>query len=100
LEAIGAAEMPIVLQDLFEELPVAVRVIEDLGAVHLDLQEGELVPELDGLIAERQRQRQARDPAIKEGLDVIRPEPIVAGLQRSGIGTGGDPLSSALRATR
>jgi hypothetical protein len=83
LDAVRVAKLEVVAEHLLEALPPALRAVEDLGAADLQLEQGQARAEARGRVVGRQRQRQARQPAVEAGLDGRRAGSVAEGLQAS-----------------
>ena len=81
LHPAGAAEVELVPKHLLEELPAAVRAVEDLSPAHLQLEEGEAVGEPGGPIPGGQGEREPEDPPVEDGLDVSGAQGVTDGLE-------------------
>jgi len=87
LHPAGPAEIQLVPKDLLEELPAAERTVEDLGATHLHLEEGEVGAEAGGLVGGGERQREPGAPAGEDRLDVGGAQGVTDGLEVCRAGT-------------
>src|SRR6266478_633091 len=83
--AVGAAEVEVVADEALEEVAALHRVIEDVGEADLHLPQGEAVLEPGGAVVGRQRPRQPSRPAVEEGLQMLRAEPVADFLKPVGL---------------
>ena len=86
LNPIRSAQVEVLADDLLEQLPPALGLVEHLGAADLQLQDREGIPEAGRGVRPGQRQRQDPQPAIEAGLDIIGAQPVADRLQGGRVG--------------
>ena len=96
LHLIGAADVEILPDDLFEETAPRERAIEDLGQGELRLQDRELVPIARGPVRRGERMRESAQPFAEDGLDLGGVERIGDPLHAGGFVTRADPIVQRL----
>src|SRR5262249_16212074 len=97
-DTIGSAEIEILTNDGFEELPALQRRIEYLRETELELTDGKAMVISRHTLAGGHRPRQPSGPAFEECLDVGRTERIAGRLQHGGVGAGEKPIVETLEA--
>ena len=96
MHLIGAAEVEILADDLFEEAPPGARAIEDLGQGELGLEDRELIPIAGRPVRGGEGMRQSAQPFAKDGLDLGGIEGVGDPLHAGGLVTRADPIVQRL----
>src|SRR5262245_20572467 len=86
-DAIRSAQVEILADDGFEEMPALDGAIEDLRQTDLELTDREAMVVACGAVGRGKRRRQPLRPPIEEGVNVGRAEHVTRSLQRVGIST-------------
>lgn len=81
-DLVGAAEVEVVADDLFEEDPPAHGLVEHLGQGELRLQDREVVAVPGGAVGWAERVGQDRQPLAQQGIDLLRTQAVTDRLQR------------------
>src|SRR2546427_1938602 len=71
LHPVGPPQVEVVADDFFEKLPTGQRPIHDLGEAELHLPDAQSVTVAGLAVSRAQGQRQAVQPLVQEGLDVL-----------------------------
>jgi hypothetical protein len=92
LHLVGATQVEVVGDECLEEAPGTPWCVDHQSARGFDLAYREFPPVASLMIGGIQRRGDDRYPAIEEGLEVIRPEPIPDRLQPGRIGARGEAV--------
>jgi hypothetical protein len=95
-DLVGAADVEVVADDVFEEHPAGDRLVEHLGQRELGLQNRQLVAVARGPIRSGERVRQPGQPLAQQRIDLLFSEPVADRLQRYRIIDGGEPVVQRL----
>ena len=95
-DLVGAADVEVVADDLFEEDPARDRGVEHLGQRELGLQDRQLVAVAGGPIGGGERVRQDGQPLTQQPVDLVGPEPSQIACTAAGSSTAANPLSKAV----
>ena len=91
-DLVGAADVEVVADDVFEEHPARNRLIEQLGQRELGLQNRQLVAVARGPIRSGERVRQPGQPLAQQRIDLLFSEPVADPLQSYRIIDGGEAV--------
>ncbi|WP_427019306.1 hypothetical protein ACQCSX_22885 (plasmid) [Pseudarthrobacter sp. P1] len=103
-DLVGAADVEIVADDLFEEDPPRDRGVEHLGQGELGLQHRQVIPVARGPVGIGERIGQNGQPLAQQRVDFLAGQPVADPLQRGrvldrgeGVVQGGEPESGLAR---
>src|SRR5579859_4017480 len=96
LDLVWATQIEVVADDRLEELAAVERAVEDLGARHLELKDGELVGVTRAAILVGEGVGKVGDPAVEEALDVLGAEAPAQALEGGDVIDVGDAVVEGL----
>ena len=91
-DLVGAADVEVVADDLFEEHPARDRFVEHLGQRELGLQDRQVVAVAGGPIGGGERVRQDGQPLTQQRVDLAGPELVADRLHRRRVVDSGEPV--------
>ncbi len=96
LHLFGSPQVELVADHLLKELPSMERAVEDIGATHLHLEDGQLVGIARCAVVLGERAGEAVDPLVEVALNVGRAEPVRRLLESDRIIYGGKAIVERL----
>jgi hypothetical protein len=89
-DAVGAAEVEVVVDDLLEEDPPRHRTVEHLGEGELGLQDRDVVAVAGRPVLRAEGVRQEGEPLAQQGVDLRRAQGVAQALHGCGVVDGGE----------